>query len=923
MLLILLVAAGLRFWALPKWPLGLHYDEAANGILTQQIASGGYRPLFIRAYTGKEVLFFYTAAPWVAITGNPALGLRLNAAMTGILTVAATFAATRALLGNGPTARRASLLAAGWVAVAFPHLIFSRYGFRAISQPLLQALTVAALWHGLRTGQRSRLVLAGICLGLTGYTYLAARLFPIPLALALGWLLVRTRGQYLGQLALVLAIALAVFAPLGVYFLRNPEAFSTRIHQVAATSGAEALRGFWLCARALIWPGAGDAYIRFNAPGRPLLDPISAILALIGLWALRISPHHAPLDRAARLFLPALIVVMLFPSALATGEITPSNLRLIGLWPFLATLPALGVLELAKFARLRQQVWRMGAWALLGIGAVTTGSAYHAWATSPGLFYAADGEMALAAQVLDETDLSHTTVYIAARHYRHPTVAALARQYPQAKWLTGGATLVLPPQGDALYLIPRTLPAPAPWPEALTQSWDTTTRTLPNGEPALDVHRLSADTIAALRPTTPVADFAHVVRVYAAHPSAPCRPAEPCPVLVTWEALAPYPALEPVVRLLHPTTGEWARMMVFHYPPEQWTPGDIILDQYTLTPPVGTPPGDDYQIGVGFFNPDADVALPRLQDERFAGLEVRFPVTGTGFSLLPMQRAPTPEETKCPSAPRREEALSNTVRLLGRNDLATTALPGAKFNLTICWQALQDAPNPNGLQVFMAKNEITKTEPITLYAGPPTAQYPFSAWRAQEILEGRYALSYPKESAPGNYTLWLSVDDEKISLGEVNIQPLERILDIPEIEQPFEADFESNAGEAPAHTRQHLRLLGYAASTLQAGEPFTLTLYWQAVTELQEDYTVFVHVINPDGGQTLAQVDEAPRHNTYPTSLWLAGEIVRDEHTVTIPAGLPPGDYTLRIGLYVPETGEHLHTGGNLTLTLPEIKMRP
>jgi len=963
MLLILLTAAALRFWALPERPVGLHYDEAANSVLVQQIASGEYRPIFIRAYTGKEVLFFYTAAPWVAITGKPALGLRMNAAMIGILTVAATFAATRALLGNGQPARRAALLAAGWMAVAFPHILFSHYGFRAVSQPLLQALTVAALWRGLRTGRRSRLALAGVFLGLTGYTYLAARLFPIPLAPALGWLLIRTPKEHLrqraGQLALALVVAAVVFAPLGVYFLRKPEAFSTRITQVAAASPAEALHGFWLCARALVWPGAGDPYIRFNAPGRPLLDPLSALLALIGLWALRVNRRHAPLDQAARLFLPAAIAVMLFPSALATGEITPSNLRLIGLWPFLAVLPALGLLELIQMTRVKPQIWVAGVGILFAAGAITGGNAYRDWATSTDLFYAADGEMALAAQVLDETDLSHTTVYIAAEHYRHPTVAALARQYSRAKWLTGGATLVLPPQGDALYLIPRSHPSPAPWPDALTQAWDTATRAAPDGTPALTVHRLSAETIAALRPADPVADFAHVVRVYDARRAAPCRVAAPCPILVTWEALAPYPALEPVVRLLHPDTGEWARTMAFHYPPEQWTQGDVVLDQFTLVPSVGAPPGDGYQIGVGFFNPDGNVALPRLQDERFAGLDVRFPVTAERVSLLPMDRAPTAEEVAqacqacptCVGVTHREEVLSHSLHLLGRSDLPATALPGARLNLTLCWQALLGAPETGDMRVLMAKKEGV-AEPTTLYVGSPATQHPFAAWQAQEIVEGRYTLRYPKNSTQGDYTVWLAAGGNEIALGDVAIQTLERTFEIPEIEQTFEADFVGDAGCADAKScgctdakscgctdakscgctdakscvstnTPHIRLLGYDTGELRPGEPFTLTPYWQAVTEVQGDYTVFVHLVNPGDGQTLAQVDEAPRRNSYPTSLWLAEEIVADEHTITAPTSLAPGNYALQIGLYIPETGEHLRAGGGRSLTLPEIKMRP
>jgi hypothetical protein len=150
MVVVLLAGAWLRLAGLPELPVGLHYDEAANLILTRQIVEGSYRPLFIRAYTGKEVFFFYAAAPWVWMTGGSAWGLRLGAAMQGILTVAATYAATLALLGRRRGARAIALFAAAWLAVAFPHLLLSRYGFRAISQPLLQALTVAALWRGLR-----------------------------------------------------------------------------------------------------------------------------------------------------------------------------------------------------------------------------------------------------------------------------------------------------------------------------------------------------------------------------------------------------------------------------------------------------------------------------------------------------------------------------------------------------------------------------------------------------------------------------------------------------------------------------------------------------------------------------------------------------------------------------------------------------
>jgi hypothetical protein len=58
----LLIAAFLRLWQLDTLPPGLHYDEAADTIIAQQIARGESAPIFVAAYTGKEVLFFYWAA---------------------------------------------------------------------------------------------------------------------------------------------------------------------------------------------------------------------------------------------------------------------------------------------------------------------------------------------------------------------------------------------------------------------------------------------------------------------------------------------------------------------------------------------------------------------------------------------------------------------------------------------------------------------------------------------------------------------------------------------------------------------------------------------------------------------------------------------------------------------------------------------
>jgi hypothetical protein len=69
------------------------------------------------------------------------------------------------------------------------------------------------------------------------------------------------------------------------------------------------------------------------------------------------------------------------------------------------------------------------------------------------------------------------------------------------------------------------------------------------------------------------------------------------------------------------------------------------------------------------------------------------------------------------------------------------------------------------------------------------------------------------------------------------------------------------------------------------------------------NYTVFVHLVNAKG-DVPAQRDTEPRNGTYPTSEWKAGEAVVDEANVNLPQNLPPGNYTLRAGLYLQQNGQ-------------------
>ncbi len=95
-----------------------------------------------------------------------------------------------------------------------------------------------------------------------------------------------------------------------------------------------------------------------------------------------------------------------------------------------------------------------------------------------------------------------------------------------------------------------------------------------------------------------------------------------------------------------------------------------------------------------------------------------------------------------------------------------------------------------------------------------------------------------------------------------------------------------------------LQLIGLSGVGLyHPGESLTLHMVWQTTAPLNEDVTVFVHVLDANG-QLVAQVDAPPLGETYPTSRWQPGEIIATRLTLTLPADLPVGDYQLGLGVY-------------------------
>jgi hypothetical protein len=212
---------------------------------------------------------------------------------------------------------------------------------------------------------------------------------------------------------------------------------------------------------------------------------------------------------------------------------------------------------------------------------------------------------------------------------------------------------------------------------------------------------------------------------------------------------------------------------------------------------------------------------------------------------------------------------------------------------------------------------------------PAAYLYPTTRWKVGELLFGHYTLPVLPGTPPGEYQLEVIlysearpegldvVDADGLArgasavIGAVTV-PKGSSLQPPSTEelgisQPLEADF-----------GKRIALLGYelGQAAMQPGDSLYLMLFWQALVDVGEDYSLTVALVNEDG-ETMGEGKFSPLVLAYPTSRWIAGEVWRGQYDFTVPIEAQPGQAQLQIGL-VDESGRPL--GERVSLTSLEVQ---
>jgi hypothetical protein len=124
----------------------------------------------------------------------------------------------------------------------------------------------------------------------------------------------------------------------------------------------------------------------------------------------------------------------------------------------------------------------------------------------------------------------------------------------------------------------------------------------------------------------------------------------------------------------------------------------------------------------------------------------------------------------------------------------------------------------------------------------------------------------------------------------------EPIFSSPTIQHPLKATLGNQ-----------VQFVGYDLDTnfAKPGQTLHLTLYWQALAEMDESYTVFTHLLDKED-RVWGQEDSVPVDGILPTQCWVKDEIIADKYEISMQPDAPPGQYVIEVGMYQLGTGQRL-----------------
>ncbi|MCR4407466.1 MAG: glycosyltransferase family 39 protein [Anaerolineae bacterium] len=284
--------------------------------------------------------------------------------------------------------------------------------------------------------------------------------------------------------------------------------------------------------------------------------------------------------------------------------------------------------------------------------------------------------------------------------------------------------------------------------------------------------------------------------------------------------------------------------------------------------------------------------------------------TAAPFAVIaPAYAAPPPlsENQLATISHRLDVDFGGKMRLLGYDLETNEVRPGESLRFTLYWQCLDTMDRDWSVFLHLLdENELIVAQ---------RDRYPGQGLLATRLLTpgrtfaDRYVLPIPATAyAPSDTTLEIGLFDvrtnERLPITSASGESLgdhlrfEKIRILPwpgEVPNPVSFNFGDK-----------MKLIGYHLDRriVAPGETLHLTLYWECLAEMDEDYTVFTHVLG-EQDSIWAQMDSAPQRGAAPTSGWRVGQVIEDNYDLTVYPDTPPAVYDIEIGVYLPRPPDY------------------
>lgn len=270
-------------------------------------------------------------------------------------------------------------------------------------------------------------------------------------------------------------------------------------------------------------------------------------------------------------------------------------------------------------------------------------------------------------------------------------------------------------------------------------------------------------------------------------------------------------------------------------------------------------------------------------------------------TIAPQYTSPAPLD-ELPTGIKQVYARYDDVELVGYDYIDRRYFPGSTVRMTFYWHVLEQSETDNSLAIALIDPRGTRLGGIDTYPGAGTLRT--STWEAGKFYADTYEIRLTgtlQDRFPFDAQVaWYEGDpDNRATVTDADDNEIQTVLldagayVTPNLSVPAANFISLLSDDEPASSRLFDTLIA-VRGFIPMDDPFTVSVEWEARSDMAIDYTTFLHVLN-DEGDIVAQDDVFP---FFPTHYWNYSERYIIDHQLEIDDTLEPGIYSVQVGWY-------------------------